>query len=322
MVGGSPLQNNTTVIPTQIFPIIFQLYDSNLNLIATFDPTAPTNLNPNGASDTQNILGSPVFGNTTYGTGSTQFSDAISRAEFHYVAEPNWHNLLGTPTMYPAVAIQVTPPDWAYLVDQNNNPVGYAVEDNFFLSILTVMTELQPLNAQTIPMYISSTLTLFDQPTGACCVLGFHFAQAGNTPNSVQVALWATYLEPGNDIFAPFTDVTPLSHEVNETYNDPFINNVVPAWPQPQPGGGFYPGGCVSNVLETGDPIEALPNAVYAITMLNGVTYGPQTEALLQWFSRQRPSKAIDGAYSYPDETVLTPGNHNAPAGHCGKGSE
>jgi hypothetical protein len=51
--------------------------------------------------------------------------------------------------------------------------------------------------------------------------------------------------------------------------------------------------------------IEGLPNGVFPITM-NGMTYHPQNEALLQWFEFMSPSDAIDGAYSYPDETTLT----------------
>jgi hypothetical protein len=39
---------------------------------------------------------------------------------------------------------------------------------------------------------------------------------------------------------------------------------------------------------------------------MNGRTYHPQNEALLQWFEFESPSSAIHGAYSYPDETTLT----------------
>ncbi len=42
---------------------------------------------------------------------------------------------------------------------------------------------------------------------------------------------------------------------------------------------------------------------------MNGFTYHPQTEAMLQWFESNHTSDAIDGAYSYPDETVLTDSN-------------
>jgi len=51
--------------------------------------------------------------------------------------------------------------------------------------------------------------------------------------------------------------------------------------------------------------IEGLTKATFPITM-NGFTYHPQNEALLQWFEFQQPSDALGGAYSYPDTTVLT----------------
>jgi hypothetical protein len=40
--------------------------------------------------------------------------------------------------------------------------------------------------------------------------------------------------------------------------------------------------------------------------VLDGYVYHPQTLALLQWFSRETPSSAIDGAYSYGNESILT----------------
>ncbi|HUC77450.1 MAG TPA: hypothetical protein VMS04_19275, partial [Vicinamibacterales bacterium] len=48
-----------------------------------------------------------------------------------------------------------------------------------------------------------------------------------------------------------------------------------------------------------------LPNSTFPMTM-NGFTYHPQNEALLQWFQFQMPSDALDGAYSYPNQTLLT----------------
>jgi hypothetical protein len=57
--------------------------------------------------------------------------------------------------------------------------------------------------------------------------------------------------------------------------------------------------------MTSGDVIEGLPHEVYPIT-LKGVTYHSQNEALLQWVAWQTPSSAIDGAYSYPDKSVLT----------------
>jgi hypothetical protein len=39
---------------------------------------------------------------------------------------------------------------------------------------------------------------------------------------------------------------------------------------------------------------------------MNGFTYHPQNEALLQWFEFKSPSDALGGAYSYPNTAQLT----------------
>jgi hypothetical protein len=105
--------------------------------------------------------------------------------------------------------------------------------------------------------------------------------------------------------------VTALSHEISETYNDPFVtfdgvHDITPWWLSPN-------GNCQNN-LETGDVIEGLPNDTYPITM-NGMTYHPQNEALTQWFESTGKSDALDGAFSYPDETVLPKANVSQKAG-------
>lgn len=71
----------------------------------------------------------------------------------------------------------------------------------------------------------------------------------------------------------------------------------MPGWLSPN-------GNCQDN-LEVGDVIEGLPMDVFPIT-LNGMTYHPQNEALLQWFEFEAPSSAIGGAYSYPNPGTLT----------------
>lgn len=87
---------------------------------------------------------------------------------------------------------------------------------------------------------------------------------------------------------------------MSETFNAPFVNNATPWW--------LSPSGQCQNNLKDGDVLEGLPNPTFPIK-LNGVTWHPQTEALLPWFAGVTPSKAIHGAYSYPDITALTMAN-------------
>jgi hypothetical protein len=141
-----------------------------------------------------------------------------------------------------------------------------------------------------------------------CCIGGFHTfdfeagdANNGNLPRFF-VLNYSTWDQP---IFVDPTvlDVAGLSHEISEIYNDPFVafdgvQDVTPWW--------LSPNGLCMDILEDGDVIEGLPGQTFPTPMPNGRTYHPQNEALLQWFQFETPSSALHGAYSYPDETVLT----------------
>jgi hypothetical protein len=77
---------------------------------------------------------------------------------------------------------------------------------------------------------------------------------------------YASWITPG--LFGGgFQDITALSHEMSETFNDPFVNNATPWW--------LSPSGQCQNNLEDGDVIEGLPNPTFPIK-LNGVTWHPK----------------------------------------------
>jgi hypothetical protein len=143
----------------------------------------------------------------------------------------------------------------------------------------------------------------FPAKPGTCCVIGFHTydLEPGDAANGWRerryVLNYSSWISPGVFRDPTFGDITALSHEMAETFSDPFVNNATPVW--------LAPNGLCQNNLETGDVIEGLPNAQFPITM-NGFTYHPQNEALLEWFAGQTPSSAIHQAYSYPNTAVLT----------------
>jgi hypothetical protein len=91
-------------------------------------------------------------------------------------------------------------------------------------------------------------------------------------------------------------DVFAAGHEVAEWLDDPFVDNIVPAWGNIGQISGCYP------FLETGDPLSnGFP--VIKITKPtsqggNGVTYHNQDEAYISWFMRDRPSIGFKGWYS------------------------
>lgn len=302
MVGRAPQKGDTTEVETQFIPISLffdGFVDANgNNIVLDVAPLLPA------------IQNSPNFRNAGYETGFTQFGDAVQRAEFFSVMKDDWHTVLRKPQMLTPVQIEVPANTRiGQLFQTRTTRELFAVIDTgFFISQLNTIIQLEKLDVDALPIALTNRVFLGTNANiNQCCIVGFHTAFDAGTkgPNQlVQTFAWASWA--GNGIFGgTFQDVVALSHEVSEWMDDPFINNATPSW--------LFPGSntaCQSN-LETGDPIEVFANAGFPVT-IDGTLFHPQTEALLQWFSRKSPSDAIDGAYSFPDETLLT-----APSRQC-----
>jgi len=287
------------------------------------------------------ILESPVFSNSNYDSSAapTQFADAVARAEYQG-APDDWHTLLA-PSVKTMQTMVINQDPTCGIGNGKGGHCNYKYAVNpdgsccFFvlIDVNTFQTELFPPTFQFPPptttpvgaaeaagdITTKDVSTFFFPPaflyfpigkhlTG-CCIGGFHSFdfEPGDATNGklsrVFVLNYSTWDQP---IFVDPTilDVTGLSHEISETFNDPFVtaldgvHDVTPWW--------LSPNGNCQNDLEVGDVIEGLPHQAFPITMPNGFTYHPQVEALLQWFEFQSPSTAIHGAYSYPDITTLT----------------
>src|SRR5260370_30134644 len=67
-----------------------------------------------GSQQVTNTVSSPLFQPARFSSGNTQFGDAMQRAEFWKIVSktsPNYHLLLGTPTIAPVVTIHVPAAD-------------------------------------------------------------------------------------------------------------------------------------------------------------------------------------------------------------------
>jgi hypothetical protein len=271
----------------------------------------------------QPSLSSPVFSKSTYSSSSipAQFTDAVQRAEYWGREQSNWHTLL-SPTVRAPLQMNLLEGTYRFALNSDGSCCRFILVDaQTFQNLLfpptypvdnsTVMGQAElngDINTKSISTFLfpNTYLYLNDNPND-CCVLGFHTfdyepgAQSSGGVPRAYVMNYSSWISPG--LFGnAFTDVTALSHEMSEIFNDPFVgafgDNATPWW--------LAPNGVCQNNRETGDAIERLPDATYPITM-NGFTYHPQNEALLPYFAfQQPPSSAINGAYSYPDTTVLT----------------
>jgi hypothetical protein len=293
MVGRDPTKGGTADVETSLIPISFffdEFVDQNgNNIVIDVNPIMPTFLN------------SPNFEEASYTSGFTQFGDAVQRAEFFNIKEENWRTLIEKPRMLTPVQVEV--PVGSSLVFETRGGVIFALIDfGFFISQLNTIVQLEPLQVNALAIALTRNALFFDVNPKNCCTLGFHTAfetaVQGNI-HLVQTFAHASWVDQGIFRNPAIADALTISHEVSEWMNDPFVNNLVPPWEFPDNSG------CQNN-LETGDPVEVLPNPAFPVT-INGFTYHPQTEALLPWFSRQTPNTlSLGGAFSYPDTTALT----------------
>jgi hypothetical protein len=325
MVGRAPFGTDesegsaeTTEIRAPIVPVSLDLrnFDGSPRFVGG------KRLFSDGTQYVNPVLNSPVFSNTFYSSSAspTQYTDAVQRAEFFNKTASEWHTLLRPRVVTPRTMVLIRG-TYRFALNADGSCCAFVLIDEgtfvnaFFpptfsgtdtTTIIGVAETSGDIRTRDISTFLFPNAYLYigGNPNN-CCILGFHSydLETGDASNGFRerryVVNYSSWISPG--LFGGgFSDVTALSHELSETFNDPFGNNATPWWLSPN-------GNCQNN-LEVGDVIEGLPNGVFPI-VLNGFTYHPQNEALLQWFAGVTPSTAISGAYSYPDPKVLTSAN-------------
>jgi hypothetical protein len=270
-----------------------------------------------------------------------QLEDATMRAQFSKTGSSAYHLRLH-PNLLPPVTIDV-PSNQGGLLQSGRGVVFASVDIGWWSAkINNLETTADPTH---LPLYLTDDVLLhLGNDLTNCCVIGYHGTGAaglkkgyGQTQGNaaVQTFAWATYLQPG--IYArpnggtdwALQDIHPLSHEISEWADDPFVNNYVEPWLTPT--APQY--GC-TDILETGDPVVAIGFAKGTNTAFQGPNpngtqsadgyYHPEDEALLPWFMRL-PSNATGtepnqsgngGRYTLMGDLNPFPG-FRAPATGC-----
>ncbi|HZC07029.1 MAG TPA: hypothetical protein VE338_15445 [Ktedonobacterales bacterium] len=314
MVGANPANGGTTTIPTEIIPFSF-------TFTVSADPAVHT---LNGADNVAKTIASPVFQTSNVGAAAdaagsasappafaagrtvnepsdtTQLGDAIYRAQWGKTGS-SYHVLLGQPRVLPTQSF-VVPQNLGVIVVGSRSHAHIGLLDyHWFSNRLNQTIRNMHIDPHTLPIIlVNNTFLYLNHNLSNCCVLGYHGATSslnGQGHQQVQTYMFASYSTQGifaanpGDSVSYIADIHGLSHEVQEWYDDPFVNNAVNPWQTPT--APQY--GCTS-YLETGDPVVGYG---FKITMSNGVTYHPEDEAHFSWFARENPSRAEQGYYTY-----------------------
>jgi len=266
MVGDNPASNNTTTTVTAyIIPILMKypraIYGASHH---KFDPLKDTQ---NGVSIVQNMLNSPLFNNVDWNWGGTdvgteQYVDAFQRASFwqNVTTNTGYHVTL-SPTVLPEMTIKPTKAQGGNVV---NNPFGGSGKvgemniNSFDTYLQNYMRQHTQITPDTVAIFVTDNIYL---TSGGCCIGGYHSAN-----NNGQTYMAATYAySSGAFVFS--NDISAFSHEIGEWYDDPLITSRSPC-----------------GLLETGDPLEGLANYGDFNVSFGGVTWHPQTLAMMEYF--------------------------------------
>ena len=274
---------------------------------------------PSCGTNTSECRGAGGVLSQTQAGQQLQLEDATMRSQFNK-GGTGYHVRL-QPNVLPAVTINV-PNNQGVLLQSGRGVVFADVNISWWASqIQQLETSADPTH---LPIYLTDDVLLhIGKDVFNCCVIGFHGAHAaglglgygksnGNAP--VQTFAWASYLSPGvyarpngGSVWA-LQDIHPLSHEIAEWGDDPFVNNTVEPWVTPT--APQY--GC-TGVLETGDPVVAIGFAMGTNAFRQGPNpngsqsadgyYHPEDEAFLPWFMRSAPN-----GISEPTQSASTNG--------------
>ena len=192
MVGGDPRKGDTTRVDTQLISIQFffdEFVDQNgNNIVIDAAPILPA------------VQKGPDFDPFAYGTGTTQFADAIQRAEFFNVMQKDWHTLINDPRMLTPVQIEV--PVGQSLVFQTRGGAFFAlINFDFFISQLNTIIQLEPLDVHALSIVLTRNGLFYEGDPSNCCVLGFHTAfetQVQGNKHFVQTFATASWLDRGH----------------------------------------------------------------------------------------------------------------------------
>ncbi len=302
MAGKTPDLGGTTTIATILVPVSL-----------SFSASGSHEHVMSAAGDIADIVHSPLFEPVAFATGKTQYGDAVQRGQFPgAAAKGNWHTLLGTPQIAPAIQIEV-PAANGYVLHSQKSGKSLAIVDLDFVQN-ALFQRLSSMNVSPNKLVIAVTENAAFYSLGdatVCCSLGTHGAQLNAFGASAQAFVIASYMNEG--AMPHYTDIQGLSQQIAEWMNDPlrgYRTNEFPAWLEPASTGCGGRGESSAYLLN--QPTDFLPTNSTSISA-NGRSYHLENMALLPWFSETNPGQLPEGAvYSFPDTKALT-----APARPC-----
>ena len=319
LLGGDPAKGGTTTIPTVLVAI-------TLTIDAPMDADGRKAVLDAGPIARQ-VIRSPIFADFPFASGTTQYGDALMRADFHAEnASGDWHTRLGQPKLVP-LKIEV-PIGRGYVLTSKKTGHMLAMVDLRFMQqeiFAHLAKDAIPPGALLLAVVRDTTYYVNSDAT-QCCHWGAYGVDT--SAGARQPFVLGTYLDP--NVVDVDADVQPITQQLARFFRDPLHDplyraargapspgNAFPAWMKvpaktdtEQPRQNSASGG--SGIASLGnDPTDVnWKNTVQAskpfVAAVSGVSYHLQNVALLQWYNQSAAPTSLQHAYSFPDVGALS----------------
>jgi hypothetical protein len=301
MIGATPKKTApSTTLTTQVYA--YKLKFSNGEV---FDPTA-IDKKCDSVSPYTRLVDSPLYNavpivNGKVSLGTIQYEDAQSVGEWYKFVKGAKSYAVNLKDTGKPVVISLSVPS----NEGTTKKVTGFCRGDFGTVDLTWLASQISTAKWSVKQF--SVVLLWDvvQTTSGCCVGGYHSYYENNGGQN-GVAGVMTISNAGLFTAAGLQDINIPTHEFGEAINDPFGDNVVPAWGHI----GQQPN-CQGN-LEVGDPLTGTVYDGGAGIKFKGFTYHPQELVYFNWFTQQTKyaDYGADGVYSMS-------GSFTSPAQLC-----
>ena len=315
VIGGDPAKGGTTTIPTVLVPI-------TLTIEAPMD-AAGRKAVLDASPDVARVMHSPIFARYPFPSGTTQYTDAMMRTDFHKEAAKDWHTLLGRPKV---VALKIdVPVGKGYVLTSKRTGRMLAMVDVLFMQ-QEIFKQLpkEEMGADKLVIAMTKNVTYYtSEDATECCSWGTHGMDTSQGLR--QPFVLGSYLDPHT--VEEDSDVQPLTQQLAQWFRDPLHEpslhlhhgmivpgNTFPSWMRVPPASSTElprdnsdcGGTAVAIDLFLNDPTDInwknrTPASKPYIANVGGMSYHLQNVALLSWYTGS-PSPS----YSFPDANALS----------------
>ncbi len=299
IVGRDPSQGGTTTMSTVLVPVSL-VFDG-------FTDKSGKKLEISAASDVPKVVQSPIFQKHAFATGDTQYGDAIQRAQFYKEAvAKDWHTLLSQPRVTSPLQIMIPPANGYVLTSKKTGHSLALVDLDFVQKELFKGLEKTQVKPDELVIALTKNVEFYELGDATvCCTWGAHGVHEDASSKALRPFILSTYLDPG--VVPGYSDIQPITQQVAAWINDPlhgYRENEFPAWQRPGAAGGCGGRG-IGTHYRFALPTDAASESNSTVVQAEGGEYHLENVSLLPWYTQNVNPDTFQGAYSFPDTSVL-----------------